>query len=217
MRSGIIYYEYEKREKFEDYDLKADAELGTFKIRCYHFDNESFVHPFHSVRFDPDRPYEVPIEVLMAGRPLRESLSLKDLIVPDGQSAGKMLRPPKSWELIPSSEGWMCEGNEEEKEIGGMKPTVEMEEASEKEEDEEDPEEEVPASTSLPMDIDATEDYLQFIEELGRHPEYSPIHSGHASVPDSPKDLSDQHSDSHGALSYDLSGVWPPPSSDPSL
>ncbi|MED6133031.1 hypothetical protein PIB30_024556 [Stylosanthes scabra] len=29
MGSGIISYEYEKREKFEDYNMKADAELGT--------------------------------------------------------------------------------------------------------------------------------------------------------------------------------------------
>ncbi|MED6197129.1 hypothetical protein PIB30_053798 [Stylosanthes scabra] len=68
MGSGVIYYEYEKREKFEDHDMRADVELGTFKIRRYHFDNESFVHPLHSVRFDPDRPYEIPIEALMADK-----------------------------------------------------------------------------------------------------------------------------------------------------
>ncbi|MED6148835.1 hypothetical protein PIB30_056807, partial [Stylosanthes scabra] len=68
MGSGVIYYEYEKREKFEDHDMRADAELGTFKIRRYHFDNESFVHPLHSVWFDPDRPYEIPIEALMADK-----------------------------------------------------------------------------------------------------------------------------------------------------
>ncbi|MED6173506.1 hypothetical protein PIB30_060116 [Stylosanthes scabra] len=68
MGSGVIFYKYEKREKFEDHDMRADAELGTFKIRRYHFDNESFVHPLHSVRFDPDRPYEIPIEALMANK-----------------------------------------------------------------------------------------------------------------------------------------------------
>ncbi|MED6109226.1 hypothetical protein PIB30_031542 [Stylosanthes scabra] len=68
MGSGVIYFEYEKREKFEDHDMRADAELGTFKIRRYHFDNESFVHPLHSVRFDPDRLYEIPIEALMANK-----------------------------------------------------------------------------------------------------------------------------------------------------
>ncbi|MED6189546.1 hypothetical protein PIB30_097015, partial [Stylosanthes scabra] len=66
--SGVIFYEYKKREKFEDHDMRADAELGTFKIRRYHFDNESFVHPFHSVWFDPDRPYEIPIEALIADK-----------------------------------------------------------------------------------------------------------------------------------------------------
>ncbi|MED6218744.1 hypothetical protein PIB30_029322 [Stylosanthes scabra] len=69
----IIYYEYEKREKFEDYDMKVDAELGNFKIRHYHFDDESFVHPLHSVRFDPDHLYEIPIEVLMADKILSSS------------------------------------------------------------------------------------------------------------------------------------------------
>ncbi|MED6184681.1 hypothetical protein PIB30_049829 [Stylosanthes scabra] len=73
MGSGVIYYEYEKREKFEDYDMKADAELGTFKIRRYHYDDESFVHPLHSVQFDPDRPYEIPIEALMADKTLSAS------------------------------------------------------------------------------------------------------------------------------------------------
>ncbi|MED6177199.1 hypothetical protein PIB30_095754 [Stylosanthes scabra] len=71
--SGVIYYEYEKHEKFEDYDDKANAELGTFKIRHYHFDDESFVHPLHNVRFDPDHPYEVPIEALIADRSLGSS------------------------------------------------------------------------------------------------------------------------------------------------
>ncbi|MED6180656.1 hypothetical protein PIB30_012254 [Stylosanthes scabra] len=50
MGSGIIFYEYEKCEKFEDFNVRADAELGTFKARCYHFDDEAFVHPLHSVR-----------------------------------------------------------------------------------------------------------------------------------------------------------------------
>ncbi|MED6222086.1 hypothetical protein PIB30_061074 [Stylosanthes scabra] len=68
MGSGMIFYEYEKREEFKDHDMRADAELGTFKIRRYHFDNESFVHPLHSVRFDPDRPYEILIEAMMANK-----------------------------------------------------------------------------------------------------------------------------------------------------
>ncbi|MED6221270.1 hypothetical protein PIB30_052823 [Stylosanthes scabra] len=54
MGNGVIYYQYEKREKLEDYDLKADAELGTFKIKRYHLDDEASVHPLRSVRIDPD-------------------------------------------------------------------------------------------------------------------------------------------------------------------
>ncbi|MED6112186.1 hypothetical protein PIB30_059377 [Stylosanthes scabra] len=49
------------------------TELGTFKIRHYHFDDESFIQPLHSVRFDPDRPYEIPIEALMADKILSAS------------------------------------------------------------------------------------------------------------------------------------------------
>ncbi|MED6127890.1 hypothetical protein PIB30_092401 [Stylosanthes scabra] len=160
MGNGVIYYEYDKRKKFEDYDLKADAELGTFKIRRYHIDEESFVHPLDSVRFDPDRLYEVPIEALMRKSSARgphrsrwssptphysprRSSSTRQLVSPSTtvvssslcrRVAGKTLRPPKSWELIPPSEGWMCDGDEEEKEIGGMEPSIEKEYASEKEE-----------------------------------------------------------------------------------
>ncbi|MED6154079.1 hypothetical protein PIB30_108571, partial [Stylosanthes scabra] len=60
--------------------MKADAELGTFKIRRYHFDGESFVHPLQSVRFDLDRPYEIPIEVLMADKILSSSKDRKSSI-----------------------------------------------------------------------------------------------------------------------------------------
>ncbi|MED6167767.1 hypothetical protein PIB30_005732 [Stylosanthes scabra] len=106
----------------------------------------------------------------------------------------------------------MCEGDEEEKEIGGMEPSLEKKEANEYEKVEEDPEEEdaeeeVPASTSLPMGIDATEEYLQFIEELEPRPEYSPICSGHASVSDSPEDTTDRQSDvSRHAENRDVTG-----------
>ncbi|MED6172052.1 hypothetical protein PIB30_046558 [Stylosanthes scabra] len=47
--------------------------VTTFKIGCYHFDGESFVHPLHSVRFYPDHSYEIPIEALMADQPLSSS------------------------------------------------------------------------------------------------------------------------------------------------
>ncbi|MED6210609.1 hypothetical protein PIB30_065717, partial [Stylosanthes scabra] len=115
------------------------------------------------------------------------------------QVASKTLSMPKSWELISPSEGWMCEGDEVEKEIRGMEPSVEKEKVSkEDEEEEEDPKEEDPGEE---------------IEELERRPEYSPIHSGHASVPDSPEVPSDRQSDSYNTSSYDLYEVWQPPSS----
>ncbi|MED6201080.1 hypothetical protein PIB30_091458 [Stylosanthes scabra] len=155
MESGVIFYEYEKLEKFEDYDMEADAELGTFKIRRYHFDSESFVHPLPSVRFDPDRPYEIPIEALMANNILSSSKDEKSSTrrsrssrrrtthysprrlpvaqcecstssVKDTRSfccgaTSSSLRKPRSWELIPQFEGWMCDADDE-KEIGGMEP-----------------------------------------------------------------------------------------------
>ncbi|MED6157792.1 hypothetical protein PIB30_026729 [Stylosanthes scabra] len=268
MGSGVIYYKYEKREKFEDYDMRADAELGTFKIRRYHFDDESFIHLLHSVRFDPDRPYEIPIEVLMADKILNSSkdeksstrssclstyptphYSLREM--PSTQRvrstssakgtspfrygmASSSLRKPRSWELISPSEGWMCNGDDE-KEIGVMESSVkkevsseegpeeeedleeeEEEEEEEESEEEEDSEEGIPASPSLPMDINADEDYLCYIEELERRPEHSPLLSSQASVPDSYREASDRQFDSHNASSYDLSGVWPTPSSGPS-
>ncbi|MED6186362.1 hypothetical protein PIB30_065929 [Stylosanthes scabra] len=222
MGSGVIYYEYEKREKFEDYNMDADAELGTFKIRRYHFGDESFIHPLHSVRFDPDHPYEILIEALMADKILSSSKDEKSSTgrlrssrrptpyysprrMPVAQrecstssvkgtrsfrrgTTSSSLKKPRSWELIPPSEGWMCDANDE-KEIGGMETSAKNEESSE-EDPEEDPEKEeeepeeagnpedgIPATPSLPMDIDAEEDYQRYIEELGRASEPSPLRS----------------------------------------
>ncbi|MED6219277.1 hypothetical protein PIB30_034292 [Stylosanthes scabra] len=231
MGSGVIYYEYEKREKFEDYDMNADAELGTFKISRYHFDDESFVHPLHSVRFDPDRPYEIPIEALMADKILSASKDEKSTTerlrssrrppshysprtMPVAQrehstssvkgtrsfrcgTTSSSVRKPRSWELIPPSEGWMCDADDE-KEIGGMDPS-EKEESSEEdpEMEEEDPEEagnpedRVPATPFLPMDIDTEVDFQRYIEELGRAPELSPLRSSQASVLDEPVEAAD--------------------------
>ncbi|MED6140724.1 hypothetical protein PIB30_096242 [Stylosanthes scabra] len=209
--SGVIYYEYEKREKFEDYDMEAEAELGIFKIRRYHFDDESFVHPLHSVRFDPNRPYEIPIEALMADKILSSSKNEKSFTrrsrssrrptphysprgMPVAQrerstssvkgtrsfrygTTSSSLRNPRSWELIPPSEGWMCHGDDE-KEFEWMKHSVKKDESSEEDSKEEDPEEEeeepeqeqednhedgIPATPSLPMGIDAEEDYQRYI------------------------------------------------------
>ncbi|MED6137507.1 hypothetical protein PIB30_065606 [Stylosanthes scabra] len=256
MGSGMIYYEYEKREKFEDYDMKADAELGTFKIRRYHFDDESFIHPLHSVRFDPDRPYEIPIEALMADKILSASKDEKSSTerprssrcpsphysprtMPVAQrerstssvkgthsfrrgTTSSSVRKPRSWELIPPSEGWMCYANDE-KEIGGMDPSEKGESSEEDPEmEEEDPEEagnpedRVPATPSLPMDIDAEEDFQRYVEELGRAPEPSPLRSSQASAPDEPVEAADRQSTSRDGSSHDPSGVWQSQSSSPS-
>ncbi|MED6191657.1 hypothetical protein PIB30_002467 [Stylosanthes scabra] len=254
--SGVIHYEYEKREKFEDYDMKADVELGTFKIRRYHFEDESFVHPLHSVRFDPDHLYEIPIEALMTdkilsaskdeksstGRPRssrrptphysprtmpvaqreRSTSSVKGTRSFRRGTTSSSVRKPRSWELIPSSEGWMCDADDE-KEIGGMDPS-EKEESSEEdpEMEEEEPEEagkhedRVPATPSLPIDIYVEEDFQRYIEELGRAHEHSPLRSSQASAPDEPVEAADRQSASRNGSSYNLSGVWQSRSSSPS-
>ncbi|MED6162832.1 hypothetical protein PIB30_074188 [Stylosanthes scabra] len=58
MGSGIIYYDIEKHEKYEG---SADSDLAVVKTRRYHFDDEPFIHPPQSIRFDPDRLYELPM------------------------------------------------------------------------------------------------------------------------------------------------------------
>ncbi|MED6175440.1 hypothetical protein PIB30_078337 [Stylosanthes scabra] len=241
MGSSVIYYKYEKREEFEDYGIEADAEMGAFKIIRYHFDDESFIHPLHSDRFDPDRPYEIPIEALMGDKILSSSKDEKSST--RGSSSSKRptpLYPPRrmpgtrsfrcgatssslrklrNWKLIPPSECWMCD-DDDEKEIGGMETSVKNEESSEEdpeedpEEEEEEPEEEdnpkdgIPATPSLPMDINAEDDYLCYIEDLGRPPEPSPLRSSQASVPDVPAEAADRQADSYNGSSYNLSGVW---------
>ncbi|MED6111597.1 hypothetical protein PIB30_053661 [Stylosanthes scabra] len=255
MGSGVIYYEYKKREKFEDHDMKADDELGIFKIRRYYFDDESFVHPLHSVRFDPNRPYEIPIEVLMADKILSTSKSEESSAerqrsprcpsplysprtMPVAQrerstssvkgthsfrrgTASSSVRKLRSWELIPPSEGWMCDDGDE-KEIGGMDPSEKGESSEEDPEMEEEypeeagnPEDRVPATPSLPMDIDAEEDFQRYVEELGRALEPSPLRNNQASVPDEPVEAADLQSASRDGSSYNMSGVWPSQSSSP--
>ncbi|MED6120110.1 hypothetical protein PIB30_017931 [Stylosanthes scabra] len=187
--------------------MKADSELGTFKIRRYHFDNESFVHPLHSVRFDPNRPYKIPIEALMANKILSASKDEKSsterprssrrpsphysprtmLVAQQERSTSSVngtrsfrrgttsssVRKPRSWELIPPSESWMCDADDE-KEIGGIEPSIEKGESSDEDPkmEEEDPEEagnpedRVRATPSLPMDIDAEEDFQRYVEKL---------------------------------------------------
>ncbi|MED6214663.1 hypothetical protein PIB30_105452, partial [Stylosanthes scabra] len=95
----------------------------------------------------------------------------------------------KSWELIPPSEGLMCDGNEvvgngvsggipaQVDESKGIEEEDKKEEEEEEEEDpEEDPFEEEMHVAPRAMDMDAYEDYLKYLEELRRHHEYSPVH-----------------------------------------
>ncbi|MED6172595.1 hypothetical protein PIB30_051537 [Stylosanthes scabra] len=254
MGSGVIFYEYEKCEKFEDYDMKADVELGTFKIRRYHFDDESFVHALHSVRFDPDRPYQIPIEVLMANKILsfskdeksftgrsrssrcpiplysprrmlvaqreRSTSSIKGTCSFRYGTASSSLRKPRSWELIPPFEGWMCDGDDE-KEIGGMESSVKNEVSSEEdpEEEEEDPEEEdnpedgIPATPSLPMDIEAG--MTTYATSMSWNALLSPPLFVAAKLQYRMYQWK-QLTDSCNGSSYNLSGVWQSQSSSPS-
>ncbi|MED6160483.1 hypothetical protein PIB30_051804 [Stylosanthes scabra] len=232
MGSGVIYYEYDKREKFEDHDMKADAELGTFKIRRYHFDDESFVHPLHSVRFDLDRPYEISIEALMADKIVSASKSEKSSA--KRQRSSRRPSPHYSPRTMPVAQRERSTSSikgtrsfrrstASSSEIGRMDHSEKGESSEEDPEmEEEDPEEavnpedRVPATSSLPMDIDAEEDFQRYIEELGRAPEPSPLRSSQASVPDELEELADRQSASRDGSSYNLSGVWQSHSSSPS-
>ncbi|MED6195804.1 hypothetical protein PIB30_041437 [Stylosanthes scabra] len=102
-------------------------------------------------------------------------------------------------------EGWKGESNEEDPEMEEEDP----EEAG-------NPKDRVPATPSLPMDIDAEEDFQRYIEELGRAPESSPLGSSQASVPDEPVEAADRQSVSRDGSSYNLSEVWQSQSSSPS-
>ncbi|MED6200138.1 hypothetical protein PIB30_082278 [Stylosanthes scabra] len=133
-------------------------------------------------------------------------------------------RPLKSWELIPPSEGWMCDGDEVEgKEVsGGISARVdeakgileedknEEEEEEEEENLEEDPSEEEMPATPRAMDMDADDNYLQYLEELRRHPEYSPVHSSQAFAQNPSDDARSPSSDARIQPSFDLSRIWPP-------
>ncbi|MED6209017.1 hypothetical protein PIB30_050546 [Stylosanthes scabra] len=232
MGSGVIFYEYEKREKFEDHDMRADAELGTFKIRRYDFDNESFVHPLHSVRFNPDRPYEISIEALMADKIASASKSeessserRRSFRRPSPRYSPRTMPAAQRESSTSSVKGTRSfrRGTASGSEIGGMDPSEKGEPSEEDPEMEEEypeeagnPEDRVPATPSLPMDIDAEEDFQRYVEELGRAPEPSHLRSSQASVPDEPVEAADRQSASRDGPSYDVSGVWPPRSLSPS-
>ncbi|MED6188016.1 hypothetical protein PIB30_081930 [Stylosanthes scabra] len=88
MGSGVIYYEIEKREKYEDSDEKADSDLAIVRTQRYHFEDEPFIHSLHSVRFDLDRPYES-----------RESTWIATVSFQDGSPYSRSIRGETTQEL----------------------------------------------------------------------------------------------------------------------
>ncbi|MED6120729.1 hypothetical protein PIB30_023661 [Stylosanthes scabra] len=108
------------------------------------------------------------------------------------------LRKPRSWELIPPSEG------------------EDQEEEEEEPEEEDNPEGGIPATPSLPIDISAEDDYLRYIEKLEHPLEPTALHSSQASIPDVPVEAADRQADRCNGSSYELSGVWQSQSLSPS-
>ncbi|MED6165782.1 hypothetical protein PIB30_102919 [Stylosanthes scabra] len=174
MGSGVIYYEIKKRVKYEDFDGRADSDLAIGKTRRYHFDDEPFIHPLHIVRFNPDRPYKLPIESLLALR-RGDPLKGKD---PSPQRSSPSRRASPTLQYSPLNP--IREGNKVEDKKTNVSTSSRVDEAKgieeenkneeEEDEEEEDPEEdpyeeEVPA-IPRPMDMNADEDYLQYLEEL---------------------------------------------------
>ncbi|MED6121873.1 hypothetical protein PIB30_034191 [Stylosanthes scabra] len=121
MGSGVIYYEYEKRETFEDHDMRADAELGTFKaLMADKIASASKSEESSAERRRLSRrpsPLYFPRKMPVAQRE-RSTSSVKGTRSFRRSTASSSVRKPRSWEPIPPSEGWMCDANDE-KEIGG--------------------------------------------------------------------------------------------------
>ncbi|MED6206515.1 hypothetical protein PIB30_027607 [Stylosanthes scabra] len=79
--------------------------------------------------------------------------------------------------------------------------------------EEEDPEED-PSDMHVvhhAMDVDADEDYLQYLEELHHHPEYSFAHSSQAFAWNPSDEVQSPPCNARSQPSFDLSGFWPPP------
>ncbi|MED6138920.1 hypothetical protein PIB30_079048 [Stylosanthes scabra] len=152
---------------------------------------------------------------------LRSPPSLSKMVPPTQDLEGA--RPLRSWELIPPSMVWMYEGDEVEgnravedipTRVDDVKGSEEghKEEVEEEEEAdlEEDPSEEEMSAIPRAMDVDIDKDYLQYLEELRHHPDYSPVHSSLAFAQNPSDDARSPSSDAHNQPSFDLSGVWPP-------
>ncbi|MED6162440.1 hypothetical protein PIB30_070470 [Stylosanthes scabra] len=180
MGSRVIYYEIENREKYEDSSERTDADLAIVKTHRYDFDDEPFIYPLHSVCFDPDHPYELQIESLLALRhrdpsrgrdptPQRSGPSRRASLTPKYSPLSPMIpltqglegeRTLKSLELILPSEGWTCNGDEVAgKEVSGgisarvdeAKGIEEEDKNEEEEEEEEDDPEEDPSEEEMPV------------------------------------------------------------------
>ncbi|MED6193354.1 hypothetical protein PIB30_018506 [Stylosanthes scabra] len=241
MGSGIIYYEIEKREKYEDFDEMVDSDLVIVKTRRYYFDDEPFIHPLHGVRFDPDRPYELSVESLLAFKRREPSAKKDSTPRGSGSSRGANLDLhrhfrrrsflPKTnrfekWENLSRVGNSFChprvgcarammlriKGKNVEKNGNAIGVREGEFKEEEEEEDEEDPEEDVPeeemSAIPRPMDVDADEDYLRYLEDLRRHPVYSPLHSSQAFAQRPSDHALSQSSDAHSQPCYNLSGVW---------
>ncbi|MED6188814.1 hypothetical protein PIB30_089480 [Stylosanthes scabra] len=219
--SGVIIYEIEKREKYEDSDEREDADLDIVKTR-----RSSVLEEGTPLRKDPVLQGELvrhcstlpfnPVSRLRSPPLLSKIILLTQCL--EGE------RPLKSWELIPPSEGWMCDGDEVEgKGVTGGVPArvdeakgIEQEDEKEEEdegEEEEDPEED-PSKEEMPaapraIDVDVDDDYLEYLEKLRRHPEYSSIHSSQAYAQNPSDDARSLSSDARSQPSFDLSGIWP--------
>ncbi|MED6209093.1 hypothetical protein PIB30_051356 [Stylosanthes scabra] len=173
----------EKREKYEDSDEIADSDLGIIKTQRYHFDDEPFIHLLHNIRFDLDRPYGLPVESLLALK-RRNSAEKKD---PFPQGFGLSRRASSTPQYSPLGPDNKVMRGQDHSKVGNS------------------------FRHPRPMDMDADEDYLQYLEELQRHPEYSPVHSSHAFAQHPFDNSESPSSDAHSQPSYNLSSVWPPP------
>ncbi|MED6213971.1 hypothetical protein PIB30_098589 [Stylosanthes scabra] len=87
-------------EKYEDSDERVDSDLAIVKTPRYHFDDEPFIHPLHSIWFDPNRPYKLSVDSLLAFR--RGDPSKKKDFSPQESGLSRRASPtPKYSPLIP--------------------------------------------------------------------------------------------------------------------
>ncbi|MED6225837.1 hypothetical protein PIB30_097533 [Stylosanthes scabra] len=196
MGSGIIYYEIEKCEKYEGSDERADLDLAVVKTPRYHFDDELFIHPLHSIRFDLDRSFELLVESLLPLKrrdPLKKKDSSPQELGPSRRASptpqysplGPVIRlgsPSLPSKIVSPTQGQQGHEGAKPSRVGnsfrhsrvGCARTIMLwgieeegkheEEGEEKEDSGGCPKEDMPAIPQ-PMDVDANEDYLQYLED----------------------------------------------------